>query len=221
MNGRFIFRGIIILLSFFTLAAFSSTAFAQAQIQKPVQKAPEKTTPQPPASDEIVFKKKIAEPSGGLITGISGGYFSALGSMGSILKPGWYAKAFVYNNAIEGKALGVGFEAGYAKLKDVDNRGSVTFMPAMVYATLTWNIFGVIDMQPKFGAGITAMIAKIDNGITIKNKSTYDFTLSGGFAVLKTFLKNYFAGVDYQYYYFFERNPSKAHAVNFFAGYKF
>jgi len=241
MNGRYIFLGIIIFFTLITVAALSSSALAQVQtqtqvqkpvqkpiqnqvqipVQKPVQKAAEKTAPQAPAVEELVFKKKVAEPSSGLIAGIGGGYFSALGNMGSILTPGWAAKMFVYNNAIEGKALGIGFEGSYADLKDVDNSGGVKYFPAIGYVTLTWNIFGVIDLQPKFGAGLTTMLAKIDNGITIKSESSFDFTLSFGFAALKTFLTHYVAGIDYEYFYFFERNPSKAHAVNFFAGYKF
>ncbi len=241
MNGRIFFQVIIILITLLTFSALTINAAAQVQqtqaqnpaqttVQKPIQNQPQKpvqkpgekaTQPQAPVVEELVFKKKIAEPSGGLITGLSGGYLSALGDMGTILKPSWYVKAFVYNNAVGGKALGVGFEAGYSKLKDVDNSGSITYIPTILYVTLTWDIFGIIEMQPKFGAGLTTMLAKIDNGITIKNNSSLDFTLSGGFAILKTFLKHYFVGADYQYYYFFERKSSKAHAINFFAGYKF
>lgn len=203
--------GIITTAILISTLMYSSAAHAQ----KPAE------SKQPPPTDELIIKKRAAEPAGGLITGLSGGYFSPLGTEGEMLESSWSIKAFVYNNAIGGKALGIGFEAGYADLKDKENSGGIKYIPTIGYVTLTWNIFGIIEMQPKAGAGLTTMLAEIDNGIRVKKDYSIDFTLSLGFGVLKTFYKHYFAGMDYEYYYIFERDPSKAQGVNFFAGYKF
>lgn len=177
----------------------------------------------PPAAAAVAQSESgdSDEPIGMLITGLAGGYFTALGDMGEILEPAWTPKLFVFNNMIDATPFGLALEISYAKLNDIDNRGSVSYMPAILYATIVFSPFSLFDVQAMGGVGLTSFAAKVDNGRTIKNRGSVDFTWSAGGAVMKTLYKHYVIGIECNFYYFFERVSSRAAAANLFAGYRF
>ena len=170
-------------------------------------------------------EKKNTEPpvkkSGKVITGMGGGYFTALGDIGDILKPNYSIKLFAYNNNISGTPLGVGIDAGYADLHDTDNSGGIKYIPVIGYVTLTIPIKNILDIQFKTGLGITTLLAKIDNGISTSRKTSTDFSCSAGGGIMRTIYRHYVIGIDGQFYYLFEKKSSTAAATYFYAGYKF
>ncbi len=168
-----------------------------------------------------VFGKVDSGPSGWTVTGIGGGYFIPLGDIGAMLDSNYCGKISAYNNNIAEKAIGIGVELTYADLKDKENNGGIRYLPLIGYVTLTYSIFGMLEFQIKTGAGVTAMWAEIDNGIETDKKSTTDFTFSIGTAFLKTLYDHYLVGMDFQYYYIFEKNAQTAQSVNFITGYRF
>ncbi len=159
--------------------------------------------------------------SGWTVTGAGGGYFMPLGEIGAMLDSNYCGKICAYNNNIAEKAIGIGIELTYADLKDKENNGGIRYLPLIGYVTLTYSIFGMLEVQIKTGAGVTAMWAEIDNGIETDKKSTTDFTWSLGTAILKTLYDHYLVGMDFQYYYIFEKNAQTAQSVNFITGYRF
>lgn len=162
-----------------------------------------------------------AAAKGIIILGLSPGYYMPLGDMGSILESGFSIKLCAQYNKIGGSPLGIAFESGYTGLKDKDNRGGITFIPVIGYATLTvpyWNFF---DIHFRAGAGLTGMIAEVDNGVSIEDQSSADFTLSAGGGIMKTIMEHYVVGVETTYYLFFEKESSHGIGINGFLGYRF
>jgi hypothetical protein len=152
----------------------------------------------------------------GVSAGIGGGYFSPLGDMKKVLKDTWGAKIYVQNNSLGMGLMGYGFDLSYAYPPDKEIKGGIRYIIAVPYLTVNMPL-GVVELQLKFGAGITV----VNNVIRSSQSTSGDLTGMAGASLIKVFAGHYVAGIEADCYYIMELKSQSAFASYFFLGYKF
>ena len=171
------------------------------------------------ASDDALSQERFSSPgAGGVILGIGGGYFAALGGESDYLDPSWSLRILAQNNNIGATLFGLGFDLFYSKLPDNEIDGSMSYISALTCATAVYPFYdGIMNLYAKAGPGITTLIAEVEGNRDI----SLSMTLSGGAGFYILLGGHYVLGAGAAYSYYFQRRSSASLDYSAYAGYRF
>jgi hypothetical protein len=156
-------------------------------------------------------------PTSGVSFTLGGGYFMPQSSMASILKPSWTMRFSARNNNVADTLFGIGCDLSYATLKDKEvSGGRMTYLTVLPHVTAAFSFFDWFDIVGKAGPGITALISKV-NGTSGGSAA---LTLGFGGGIAGGFGGRFIMGIEADYYYYMQRNPSNTIGAYLYMGYR-
>lgn len=155
--------------------------------------------------------------SSGVSFTLGGGYVMPLSNISDVFKPSWGVRLTARNNNVSDTLFGIGFDLSYSALKDKDvSGGRMIFASAVPHVTASFSLFDLFDINAKGGPGISALISKV-NGTSGGSAA---FTLCFGGGISRVFGRNFIIGLEGDYYYYMQRNPSSTAGCYLYMGYR-
>jgi hypothetical protein len=156
-------------------------------------------------------------PTSGVSFTAGGGYFVPMSGISDVFKPSWMARLSVRNNNVAGTLFGLGFDLSYSALKDKDvSGGRMIFICGVPHVTAAFSMFDLFDVNAKGGAGISALVSKV-NGTSGGSAA---FTLAFGGGISRVFNQHFIMGLETDYHYYMQRNSSSTIGCDLYMGYR-
>jgi hypothetical protein len=214
-----------LLAAFFSFAmlcaASAQSAPAKQQTKPPVKPAPPVTTtaqlPTPPEDASETKSAMSYYPTSGVSFTVGGGYFIPQSSAANMFKPSWAVRLTARNNNIADTLFGIGCDLSYSTLSDkVVKGGRMTYFTVLPHVTAAFSFFDWFDIVGKAGPGITALVSKV-NGTSGGSAA---LTLGFGGGIARVFGERFIMGIESDYYYYMQRNPSSTIGAYLYMGYR-